>query len=77
MNEATIPQSHLLKKFVSHVHLSEPNLAPLTENRIHFETVLALLRDEYQGWISLEMKASGLDRLEESLERIVNWVRVD
>lgn len=46
------------KPFVSHVHISEPDLAPVTDERGNITRLFdALARNNYQGWVSVEMLA--------------------
>ena len=56
-------------KFV-HYHISEPLLAPITENKADHQTALNTLREiNYNGWVSIEMKApSQPQQVFESLE---------
>jgi sugar phosphate isomerase/epimerase len=45
---------------VSHVHISEPNLAPAPQDVGRFETLArAILAHDYGGWFSIEMRAVG------------------
>ena len=54
--------------YISHVHISEPFLAPVIARNEHF-LLRQLLNDEgYQGFISLEMKNSGKEELFRSIE---------
>ena len=43
---------------VSHVHISEPGLAPIRPRALHKELALLLGAVGYQGFVSLEMKAA-------------------
>jgi sugar phosphate isomerase/epimerase len=50
--------------FVSHVHISEPNLAPAPKDAGQFESLArAILACGYRGWFSIEMRAAGDDNL--------------
>jgi sugar phosphate isomerase/epimerase len=50
---------------VSHVHVSEPHLAPAPADEAAFRTAAsAILRHGYAGWFSIEMRGSGQDNLE-------------
>ncbi len=57
----------------SHVHLSEPDLAPAPADTEQAATILSTLnRSDYDGWVSLEMRAvqgRALGSLEEALGR--------
>lgn len=53
--------------YVSHVHVSEPGLAPPQRRSLHKELALMLGAVGYQGYVSLEMKAADADTLRRSL----------
>ena len=55
-------------KYVSHVHISEPGLAPIQPRALHKELALTLGAVGWKGWVSLEMKAGDPDALRRSLE---------
>ena len=49
----------------SHVHVSEPNLAPAPEREIEFGAIARdLIRHGYRGWFSIEMRQIGEDNRE-------------
>jgi sugar phosphate isomerase/epimerase len=54
--------------YISHVHISEPLLAPISPRPEHARLAEILKANAYRGWVSLEMKTSGLDHLFHSLE---------
>jgi sugar phosphate isomerase/epimerase len=57
--------------FVSHVHVSEPNLAPAPQDVAAFEALSRdLIAQGYDGWFSIEMRAAGEDNLG-SIEKAV------
>jgi sugar phosphate isomerase/epimerase len=50
--------------FVSHVHISEPHLAPAPRDERDFEELARqILAQRYDGWFSIEMRAVGDDNL--------------
>jgi sugar phosphate isomerase/epimerase len=50
---------------VSHVHVSEPNLAPAPADEAGFATAAAaILKRGYEGWFSIEMRATEQGRLD-------------
>lgn len=55
---------------VSHVHISEPGLAPIQPRALHKELALLLRGMGYRGFVSLEMKAGDTAQLERSLEYV-------
>lgn len=57
-------------KYVSHVHISEPGLAPIERRSLHKELALTLGAVGWKGWVSLEMKACDPDALRRSLEYV-------
>lgn len=48
---------------VSHIHISEPGLAPIEKRNIHKELALLLKQKSYAGFVSIEMQAQPFDRL--------------
>lgn len=54
--------------YISHVHISEPSLAAVTERPEHRHLARLLEDGGYRGWISLEMRNSGKESLFRSLE---------
>lgn len=55
---------------VSHVHISEPGLAPIQPRSIHRELALLLKGLNYQGYVSIEMKTTDADTMEKALEYV-------
>lgn len=54
-----------LRDVVSHVHVSEPHLAPAPADEEAFrDAVSAILGRGYAGWFSIEMRSAGRDNLE-------------
>jgi sugar phosphate isomerase/epimerase len=52
------------KALASHVHVSEPQLAPAPKDAKQFETLARqILGHGYSGWFSLEMRAMGEDNV--------------
>ena len=56
--------------YVSHVHISEPGLAPIERRSLHKDLALTLGAVGWKGWVSLEMKACDPDALRRSLEYV-------
>ena len=48
-------------KYVSHVHISEPGLAPIQKRPEHKELALLLGAVGYRGFVSVEMARTDLD----------------
>lgn len=57
-------------QLVSHVHISEPGLAPIRPRPLHKELAMLLRAVGYQGFVSLEMKAAAPAELERCLEYV-------
>lgn len=58
---------------INHVHISEPGLKPITERRLHSELKHILLKENYQGFVSVEMgKVEDIHILEEKMRYIKN-----
>jgi sugar phosphate isomerase/epimerase len=59
-------------KRISHVHISEPNLAPAPNDLSQAQLVLNCLHNlGYDGAVSIEMKSAGLDVLNSAVKRLV------
>jgi Sugar phosphate isomerases/epimerases len=56
--------------FVSHVHISEPHLAPIQARDIHYQLKELLEDQDYQGYISLEMASADRRILNKCLEYV-------
>jgi sugar phosphate isomerase/epimerase len=55
-------------EFVNHIHISEPELAPVQRREIHGELSLLLKKSAYQGYVSIEMKNAGnIDLVKQSM----------
>ena len=53
-----------LRDLVSHVHVSEPHLAPAPADERSFRSISsAIFAHGYRGWFSIEMRSSGADDL--------------
>jgi sugar phosphate isomerase/epimerase len=63
---------------ISHVHISEPDLAPAPADIAQTAQVMSAMADAgYRHWFSIEMKATGnLDVLEASLDRLTTAARI-
>ena len=57
-------------KYVSHVHISEPGLAPIEPRSMHKELALLLGALNYQGFVSVEMKTTDY----ETVKRCLSYV---
>ena len=62
-------------EFIAHVHVSEPNLAPIDPATVDHQPIAATLkRLGYNGWVSLEMRSrarpSNAEALEAALDRV-------
>ena len=56
---------------INHVHISEPNLAPVVAGDFHRRLRRLLEAEAYQGYISIEMgRAAEISRVEEALQSI-------
>lgn len=57
---------------INHVHISEPNLEPIKIRKIHNEIIDILKNENYQGYISIEMKnIKDIEKVKE----IIKYVR--
>lgn len=58
-------------KLINHVHVSEPNLKPIQERELHKELLWLLERENYQGFLSIEMgKQEDISEIEKALSYI-------
>lgn len=56
--------------YVSHVHISEPGLAPIQKRPEHKELALLLGAVGYQGYVSVEMGCTDLETIRRTLDYI-------
>lgn len=56
---------------INHVHISEPGLKPIQERQLHRDLMLLLQKENYQGFISIEM---GKQKDITSVENVLNYV---
>lgn len=57
-------------KYVSHVHISEPGLAPIEKRALHKQLALLLGAVGYKGFVSVEMKTTDLETVKRSLDYV-------
>ena len=57
-------------QYVSHVHISEPGLAPIEKRPEHKELALLLGAVGYQGYVSVEMARADLDTIRRTLDYV-------
>ena len=57
-------------KYVSHVHISEPGLAPIQKRPEHKELALLLGAVGYRGFVSVEMGRTDLDTVKRTLDYV-------
>ncbi len=55
---------------VSHIHISEPSLAPIERHAVHRELAQLLQRKKYTGFVSIEMKTSPLAVIQSAIELV-------
>lgn len=56
---------------INHVHISEPGLRPIRENKLHYELKELLYEEQYAGFISIEMgKTDNISIIQEQLKYI-------
>ena len=56
--------------WVSHIHISEPGLAPVTRRPEHTELALLLKAVGYKGFVSIEMGRTSLDNVRRAIDEI-------
>ena len=57
-------------QYVSHVHISEPGLAPIERRPEHKELALLLGAVGYRGFVSIEMARTDLDTVRRTMDYI-------
>jgi sugar phosphate isomerase/epimerase len=62
----------LAAPFLAHFHASEPQLAPFGEAADHARAASALESIDYEGWVSIEMRAAGPGANVVAVERAVS-----
>lgn len=71
-NEEGINYLRQVPKYINHVHISEPNLAPI-ENRVLHNQLIDILKEiGYQKYVSIEMRKG--DNLE-SVKKAVEYIK--
>ena len=67
-NCETIEDIGVGASFISHVHISEPNMLPIRNRKIHQDLLHLLKKIKYDKYVSLEMKDSeSLETVEKSM----------
>lgn len=63
---------------VNHVHISEPHLAMINYSLLHEKLIGLLKEEEYQGYISIEMRSLGnLESVKNTVIRLLELVKVE
>ncbi len=60
---------------VNHVHISEPELAPIQRRALHQQLAELLRAEGYEGYVSVEMKATDLDTVKDCLTYVAEVFR--
>jgi sugar phosphate isomerase/epimerase len=56
---------------INHVHISEPRLKPIAERDLHRKLKEILMKEEYSGFVSIEMnKTDNISAMEETLQYV-------
>lgn len=55
---------------IAHVHISEPYMAPLQKREAHRQLAGLLREGQYGGYVSIEMKAAGLEALGQAVDYV-------
>lgn len=71
-NQEMVPDLSGKVRYISHVHMSEPMLAPIEHHKLHCELMKHLSAEKYDGFVSIEM---GRDVSEKSIFTIMNYVK--
>ncbi len=58
-------------KYINHVHLSEPNLELIKQRNIHIQIINLLKKNNYNGYISIEMKKqNNIQKVKETINYV-------
>ncbi len=60
-------------EYINHIHISEPGLMPICLRDAHRKLALLLRKSLYQGYISIEMKKSGEESLQD-IEKAMSYI---
>lgn len=70
-NGETIDQLLGEVHLINHVHISEPGLKPIVQRDLHQELRNLLLREDYQGFVSIEMgRTDDMGSIREAMEYV-------
>lgn len=71
-NEESVDELKGHVKYINHVHVSEPYLKPIQERKLHLKIAKTLQKEQYAGFISIEMgQVEQISMIEEAM----NYVR--
>ncbi len=72
-NEESVSDLAGKVRYINHIHISEPMLAPLKRRELHLELAEVLRSENYGGYISIEMsRTTDLDIVLEAMTYIAN-----
>lgn len=70
-NEETADELQGKVGLISHVHISEPGLKAIEQRKLHREVIKVLNRENYPGFVSIEMgNAAGIDGIETAMRYV-------
>lgn len=70
-NQESVDELVGMVGLINHVHISEPGLKPIEKRTLHKELKNILQRENYKGFISIEMARSGnLQKVEEAIKYV-------
>lgn len=72
-NEEDVKELEANTFLINHVHISEPNLLPIAERKLHLSLIELLKKEGYKRFISIEMgKPDALEIVERTIDYISN-----
>lgn len=70
-NEEKIDELTGNVSLINHVHISEPGLKPIQERRLHQDLINLLKKENYQGFVSIEMgKQDEIEQIDKALSYV-------
>ena len=56
--------------YIHHIHISEPNLVKIVKRELHQDLFKILQENNYQNYVSIEMKEQSLEDVKEVIDYV-------
>ena len=60
--------------YINHVHISEPNLLPVNDRKIHKDVIKLLVQSGFEGYLSIEMKKKDITTTKSVMRYVRNLI---